>query len=111
MTIDNPTLYEKISESNPIWKVSNPILAQKKLNLYLGKKTPLLLSTRQNKKYMVLAPNGKMVHFGDLRYEDFTKHMNLQRRLSYINRATNIKGNWSTNKFSPNNLAINILWS
>ena len=32
------------------------------------------------------------------------------RRNAYLKRATNIKGNWKDNKYSPNNLAINILW-
>jgi hypothetical protein len=99
-----------ISKSNPIWKVSNPILAQKKLNKYIGENTPLFLSTRKDKKYMVLDPDGKMVHFGNINYEDFLKHADLQRRSSYISRATNIRGNWKRNKYSPNNLAINILW-
>jgi hypothetical protein len=99
-----------ISKSNPIWKVSNPIIAQKKLNKYIGKYTPLFLSTRKDKKYMVLDPDGKKVHFGNINYEDFSKHMDLQRRASYISRASNIKGDWEKNKYSPNNLAIHVLW-
>jgi len=43
-------------------------------------------------------------------YEDFTKHKDEERRQQYLSRATNIKGNWKKNKYSPNNLAINILW-
>jgi len=101
---------ENISKSNPIWKVSNPILAQKKLNKYIGNHTPLFLSTRKDKKYMVLDPDGKKVHFGNINYEDFLKHQSLQRRSSYISRATNIKGDWKRNKYSPNNLAIHVLW-
>lgn len=99
-----------IAKSNPIWKVSNPILAQSKLNKYIGKNTPLLLSTRKDKKYMVLDPEGKKIHFGNINYEDFTKHGDLTRRNSYISRASNIKGDWKRNKYSPNNLAINVLW-
>ena len=52
----------------------------------------------------------KKVHFGDIRYSDFTKHNDLKRREAYLNRAYNIRGNWMTNKYSPNNLAINLLW-
>ena len=100
----------KSAYSNPIWKVSNPKIAQKKLNEYVGKRTPLYLSNRKDKKYMVLDPDGKMVHFGNINYEDFLKHQSLQRRNSYISRATNIRGVWKRNKYSPNNLAINILW-
>jgi hypothetical protein len=43
-------------------------------------------------------------------YEDFTKHKDEERRQQYLSRATNIKGNWKKNKYSPKNLAINILW-
>ena len=43
-------------------------------------------------------------------YEDFTKHKDEERRKDYRRRAENIKGNWKNNKYSPNNLAINILW-
>ena len=28
-------------------------------------------STRQNKKYMVRTPKGKLIHFGDTRYQHF----------------------------------------
>ena len=69
------------------------------------------LSTRKNKKYMILDSNGKYVHFGDTRYEDYTKHHNDKRRLNYLSRATNIKGDWKHNKYSPNSLAISLLWN
>ncbi len=32
------------------------------------------------------------VHFGQLGYEDFTKHVDEQRRLNYLKRSTKIKG-------------------
>ena len=59
---------------------------------------------------MVKDPDGKMVHFGGLPYEDYTKHRNKIRQRAYLNRASNIKGDWYKNKYSPNSLAINILW-
>lgn len=100
-----------IPKTNPIWKVSNPLIAQKQLHKYIGKNAELFLSTRKDKKYMVFDPNlDKMIHFGNLNYEDFTKHKDLQRRSSYIRRASNIKGDWKKNKYSPNNLAIHVLW-
>ena len=55
--------------------------------------------------------DNKYVHFGDLRYEDFTKHQDKERLNNYLSRATKIKGNWRNNKYSPNNLAINLLWN
>ena len=43
-------------------------------------------------------------------YSDFTKTHNEAKRKRYLARATKIKGNWKSNKFSPNNLAIHLLW-
>ena len=53
----------------------------------------------------------KLVHFGDLRYEDYTKHHDEERLKNYLSRATKIKGNWKRDKYSPNNLAIYLLWN
>ena len=68
-------------------------------------------STRKNKKYMIMNDDNKYVHFGDSRYEDFTKHQDKERLKRYLDRATKIKGNWRKDKYSPNNLAINLLWN
>jgi hypothetical protein len=68
-------------------------------------------STRKNKKYMILNDDNKYVHFGDSRFSDFTKHKDEERRQRYLDRATKIKGNWKKDKYSPNNLAINLLWN
>lgn len=89
---------------------SNPDEVVKKARKYFGDDIPIYLSTRKDKKYMVQDPNGKMVHFGQMGAEDFTKHQNETRRQSYLRRSTNIKGNWKDNPYSPNNLSINILW-
>ena len=35
-------------------------------------------STRKNKKYMIMNDDHKYIHFGDNRYEDFTKHQDLK---------------------------------
>ena len=59
---------------------------------------------------MVLNPDNKYIHFGDNRYEDFTQHKDKDRQQKYLNRSSKIKGNWKNNKYSPNNLSINILW-
>ena len=42
--------------------------------------------------------------------EDWTFHKDNDRRNRYLARATKIKGNWRDNKYSPNNLSINLLW-
>ncbi len=59
---------------------------------------------------MVLNPDDNFIHFGDNRYEDFTQHKDKGRQQKYLNRSSKIKGNWKDNKYSPNNLSINILW-
>ena len=93
-----------------IFKWSNPAEVLKKAEKYLGKDVVLAISTRKDKKYMVKNPAGKWVHFGQMGYEDYTKHKNKQQRMNYLNRATNIRGEWKDEKYSPNNLSINILW-
>jgi len=56
------------------------------------------------------------VHFGAIGYNDYiiytlTNNKDADKhREAYRARATNIKGDWKKNKYSPNNLAINILW-
>ena len=86
-------------------------VAQRKAYKYLGKTAVLRPSTRQDKKYMIEDPNtGRIVHFGQMGYEDFTKHKDIQRRERYLRRATNMRGEWRDNPYSPNNLSINILW-
>ena len=82
---------------------------QKKAKKYLGKEVQP--STRKDKKFMVYDDNNrKWVHFGQMGYEDFTRHRDPIRRERYRKRAMNIKGNWRDNPYSPNNLSINILW-
>jgi hypothetical protein len=91
---------DKVSDINKVNKLSRIIY----------KKT-VEPSTRKNKKYMILNDNNKYVHFGDSRYEDFTKHQDLNRLKNYLSRATKIKGNWKKDKYSPNQLSINLLWN
>jgi hypothetical protein len=67
--------------------------ASKKAKMYLGKDAKLLVSTRADKKYMILDPTtNKYVHFGQMGYEDYTKTGDDSKRFRYLRRATNIKG-------------------
>ena len=59
---------------------------------------------------MIIDPSGKYIHFGDINYKDFTNHQDIDRQTRYLSRANKIKGNWIGNKYSPNNLSINLLW-
>ena len=87
-------------------KYSNPSIVMKKakeLNL-----NPIQLSSRKDKKYMVLDPNtNKMVHFGQMGYEDYTKHHDEKRRELF--RKRNHK--WATaEKYSSAWLSYYLLW-
>ena len=55
-------------------------------------------------------PQPKYVHFGNIHYDDYLKHMDQNRRNSYLKRSAGIKGRWKDNDYSPNNLSRRILW-
>ena len=93
-----------------IRRYSNPTQVYRLAKKYLGKTAKIGLSTKKEKKYMVTTPDGKIVHFGQMGYEDYTKHKNKTRRKNYLTRSRKIKGDWKKNKYSPNNLAIHLLW-
>ena len=63
-----------MSKEIEILKVSNLQIVRKLANKYLGKNVPIYLSTRKDKKYMVQNPEGKLIHFGSMKYEDYTFH-------------------------------------
>ena len=72
----------------------------------------IYLSTRKNSKYAIYDPiHDKLVHFGNINYSDYSHHQSEERRENYLRRASNIRGNWRDNPYSPNSLAINLLWT
>ena len=89
-------------------KVSDPEEVDRRAIEYYNK--PTYLSTRKYKKYMIQDDNNKWQHFGDIRYQDATFHKNPERIKSYWNRMSKVKGNWKTNKYSPNWLSLKLLW-
>ena len=94
-----------------IRKYSNPEKAQQMAYKYLGKTAKIYPSLNKNKKYRIYDPkHGKWVNFGQIGYEDYTRHKDKTRRRNYLNRSKYIRGNWKTNKYSANNLSRNILW-
>jgi DNA adenine methylase len=76
----------------------------------------LEMSDDGDHKLIYTTPEGKAVPFGKVDYNDFiiytlTKNDFADKyRKAYLARATQIKGDWEKDKYSPNNLAINILW-
>ena len=85
----------KMEFSEDLRKFSNPEVAQKMAYKYLGKNADLYPSWKEDKKYVIYNPEkNKFIHFGQMKYEDFTKHQDKERRERYLQRATNIKGQW-----------------
>jgi hypothetical protein len=102
---------EKIPKQDEIWKWSNPEKVADNARKYLGDMAVVFRSTKPKKKYMIFDPvNKKWVFFGEINYEDFTKHQDPKRRENYLTRTASMKGNWKNNKYSANNLSRNILW-
>jgi hypothetical protein len=95
-----------------ILKWSNPSIAQANAYKYLGDDAKIYFSKRKGKKFKIFNPNTqKYVHFGALGYQDHTRDPDPRKKASYLARATNIKGQWINDPYSPNNLSIHILWS
>lgn len=67
-------------------------------------------------KLMIISDDGRTVRFGKLGMKDFHiwKHTDPAkadaRRKNYLARSKGIKGDWASDKFSPNSLARAILW-
>ena len=84
---------------------SNISQVQAMANKYnIGK---VYISTRKNKKYMVKKPDGKMIHFGEIGYQDFTGHQDEKRRENFKKRNKNWK---NAEKCTPAWLSYPILW-
>jgi len=100
-----------MTEFNPsdrIWKVSNPILAEQQLQKHYGKKIKLYRSWLPYKKYAIINPStGETIHFGHIRFEDYTKHQDERRR----NRFRKRNHKWANaEKFTPAYLSYYVLW-
>jgi hypothetical protein len=95
-----------------LYKYSSPTQAQKMATKYLGKTAKLYPANNPVKKYRICDPvSKKWVNFGQLGYEDYTRHKNKTRRHNYLTRTANMRGNWKSNKYSANNLSRRVLWN
>jgi hypothetical protein len=98
--------------SDELKSVSDPRIVYDELltyYLYLGCKPELYESTRKNKKYMVLdSKTNKYIHFGDRRYQDYSKHQDEERRLKFQSRNKH----WlnGIKLLSPAYLSTILLW-
>jgi TFIIF-interacting CTD phosphatase-like protein len=71
-------------------------------------------SEKKDKKFKVKTPSGKVIHFGNSLYEDFTQHKDEKRRKSYCARSAGIRNKQGKltkdNKESANYYARRHLW-
>ena len=96
---------------NDINKWSNPETVKGKWKAYKDKNAGDLFIANDGKhKYYIITPDGKKVYFGAIGYEDYTKSGDAVKRKAYLARASKIRGNWKSDKYSANNLSINLLW-
>lgn len=75
------------------------------------------LSNKPDKKLMAVSPSGQIIYFGQVGYDDYVllsllgkKELAEKKRNAYLVRAKQIKGDWAKDKYSPNSLAIAVLW-
>lgn len=87
---------------------SNPDVVQQKAYKILGKNAKIHISPRKNKKYKILNPNTyKYIHFGEIGYEDATKHNDPIR----INKFKNRNRRWKdAEQYTPAYLSYYLLW-
>lgn len=104
------SLLKRFEYFDPIWDFSDPVVAQQKAFKLYGDKAILLRSKTKTKKYAIRAPNGRLVNFGQMGFDDFLKHKDPVRQNAYLTRSANIKGDWKDDPYSPNNLSRRILW-
>jgi len=97
-----------ISSNDRIYKVSDPDEVQRKAYQLIGHNATIYRSNRLHKKYAMFDElKRKWVHFGDIRYSDYTKTHDNDRRKQF--RERNYK--WRDYPIdSPAYLAYWLLW-
>ena len=110
------SIYNDFPINHQIWNVSDPKIVRdnyhrlykdqiKRIKQLTGADSEIYPSSHKHKKYMVF--NGvNMSHFGDIRYEDYTKHHDEIRRQKYLNRFNK----HHNSPYSPYQLSLLLLW-
>ena len=94
-----------LNKSDILFKYSNPNIVQNNAYKYLGN-VIVYKSTNKNKKYMIIK-DGKKINFGQMYYEDYTKHNDINRLNNF--RKRNYK--WKdSKKYTPAYLSYYLLW-
>lgn len=97
-----------MDKNKEIYKYSNPKKVFKLAKEMYGDDIEIKLSNKNDKKYMILNPDTKKwVHFGQMGYEDYTKHKDKERRDNFLIRNKK----WEHKPiFSPAFLSYHLLW-
>jgi hypothetical protein len=87
---------------------SNPSAVYRLARTIYGDDVELKPSSRTDKKYMILNPNtDKWIHFGQMGYQDYTKHRSEFRRRNFRTRNKR----WaSQDKYTPGYMSYHLLW-
>jgi hypothetical protein len=76
-----------MNKQSIVQEVSDPKTVQMQARYYLGKNARVYLSDNKNKKYMILNPNtNTFVDFGDIKYKDYTKTLDANKRAQFKRR-------------------------
>lgn len=97
-----------MSEKKNIELWSNPKIVFKKARETFGNDVKINISTKKDKKYMILDPEtNKWIHFGQFGAEDFTKHNDNNRRSNFLNRNKR----WAYSEpYTPSYMSYHLLW-
>jgi hypothetical protein len=91
-----------------ISRYSNLVDVREKAKELLGKNSNIEISTRKDKKYMIEDPlTNKKIHFGQMGYEDYTKHKDERRRDLFLERNKKWR---EAPQNSPAWLSYHLLW-
>ncbi len=87
---------------------SDPVKVYNKAKEMYGDDIDFDVSNRKNKKYKILNPEtNNWVHFGQMNYEDYTKHKDKKRRDNFKRR----NHKWANaDRYSPAYLSYHLLW-
>ena len=96
------------SNEKQIGLVSNPSKVFQNARKTYGNNVKIDISDRKNKKYMIFDPHKKKyIHFGDIKYSDFTKTQDDEKRRLF--RLRNNK--WQDSPmYSASHMSYWILW-
>lgn len=103
MRQDSPEYQQKKED---LKKVSDITKVKKNATKYGFDPALLEVSTLKSKKYMYFY-NGKYIHFGDFRLEDYSAHNDIPRRNKF--RKRNDKWQYY-DKFTPAYMSFHLLW-